>query len=525
MTFSNCSDGYDWQLEKLAVTRILLKNVNGDSGWCTGSLINNTSTVRTPYILTACHCLGGYDAAALNNLSQWIFYWQYEFPGCVKTTEPPLRSTTGAYLRANNTDSDFALLELQQDPKSLTGVFPYYLGWDRSGNAGTPGRGIHHPDGDTKRINKMYSVTTYPYSISWSGGTTTPSNSHWDAYISDGGTQGGSSGSPLINDNRKIIGQLHGGNGDCAPVNKYYGKFDISWTGNGSTSVLRRLSDWLNPAGGTAPQTLDGTLAQSVTLPVLSGPSTICTSNSTFTISNLPSGATIVWSYDSSKLNFSSSGGTATLSAKSGSAGSSFISASINGYLVRKEVIVNFPTDVIIQNIPVTVNTNYYLYPQFNFPYITGFNFVWATSYSNVSLTSMNNYAIVYFTQPGGYTLYAQIKTNCGTSTVNNGIYNFVVTRSSPGNPVVFPNPASDILKIDIDAFISSQPQSGQFQQKPTAYDIRLYDSNGYMYEQTKAKSGIVEFRVSNLSDGIYYVHIIDGVSAKPETYPVIIKH
>ncbi|MDR2145632.1 MAG: hypothetical protein LBE91_04120 [Tannerella sp.] len=58
----NCSEGANWQNEKNAVALIL---VNGNR-WCTGSLVNNTSGDCRPLLLTASHCLDGYDAG-LNN--------------------------------------------------------------------------------------------------------------------------------------------------------------------------------------------------------------------------------------------------------------------------------------------------------------------------------------------------------------------------------------------------------------------------------------------------------------------------
>jgi len=51
----NCSEGQNWQKEKQAVARILVKLPNG-SGWCSGSLVNNTSYTFEPLFLTANHC-------------------------------------------------------------------------------------------------------------------------------------------------------------------------------------------------------------------------------------------------------------------------------------------------------------------------------------------------------------------------------------------------------------------------------------------------------------------------------------
>lgn len=70
----------------------------------------------------------------------------------------PIYSTSGAVVVANNANTDFALLQLTEDPKDRIGVTPYYLGWDRSGTPGTGGVGIHHPRGDIKKI-ATYTIT------------------------------------------------------------------------------------------------------------------------------------------------------------------------------------------------------------------------------------------------------------------------------------------------------------------------------------------------------------------------------
>ena len=150
----NCPEGQNWKREKDAVARILVKSEFG-SHWCSCALINNTLNNNTPYVLTANHCLEAsngtllFDAERRSNLPDWVFYWGYERPSC-KTGEPIERSTTGAEVIANG-DADFALLRLKQDPRNLIGFNPYYLGWDRSGNSGTGGVGIHHPKGDVKK--------------------------------------------------------------------------------------------------------------------------------------------------------------------------------------------------------------------------------------------------------------------------------------------------------------------------------------------------------------------------------------
>ncbi|MDR1200924.1 MAG: serine protease, partial [Tannerellaceae bacterium] len=255
----NCSEGNNWQTEKHAVTRIGIPGPNSFS-WCSGALVNNTANNGTPYVLTAHHCLEGLDAISNSSASQWIFYWEYEHPGCANSaTEPAIRSTTGATVVANNSISDFALLRLTQNPRNVSGVIPYYLGWDRSGNAGTSGVGIHHPMGDVKKISATNQIQNYSSQITWSDGTSSLANTHWKAIFYNGLIEGASSGSPLINNDHRLIGELSGGQSAVCNTNyyKYYGKFSVSWTGNGATDNRRKLQPWLDPAG-TNPTTLNG---------------------------------------------------------------------------------------------------------------------------------------------------------------------------------------------------------------------------------------------------------------------------
>jgi hypothetical protein len=253
----NCSEGSNWQTEKHAVVKI---NIVGPTGstWCSGALVNNTGNDDTPYVLTANHSLNGYglDAVSNSNASQCVFYWEYEHPGCANSaTEPALRTTTGATVVANSPISDFALFRLTQNPRNVSGVTPYYLGWDRSGNAGTSGVGIHHPMGDVKKIATLNNATT-------------SSGNYWEHYWAQtangyGITEGISSGSPLINNNHHVIGQLYGGGGaGCADPGQdiaEYGKFSVSWTSNGATDNRRKLQPWLDPAGTYSGKTVKQT--------------------------------------------------------------------------------------------------------------------------------------------------------------------------------------------------------------------------------------------------------------------------
>jgi hypothetical protein len=58
------------------------------------------------------------------------------------------------------------------------------------------------------------------------------------------------------------------------------------------------------------------------------------------------------------------------------------------------------------------------------------------------------------------------------------------------------------------------------------AFDIRLYNERGVQLRQTTAKKGgKVQFNLSKLPNGNYYLHIYDGVNDKPEMKQIVIRH
>jgi hypothetical protein len=231
----NCPEGAAWTQQRNSVVML----VSGSNGFCTGALINNTLNDGKPYVLTANHCY--------SNPANWIFRFQWESTSCLNpSTSPTFQSLSGAVLRAQGTPSDFCLVEITGGlvngtvPAAYT---PYFSGWDNTETISPSAVCIHHPSGDIKKIaieNNALISTSF-------GGS--PSNSHWGVLSWDlGVTEPGSSGSPLFNQNRRIIGQLHGGASACGAsvLSDEYGKVSVSWNPAGSTTS-GQLKHWLDP--------------------------------------------------------------------------------------------------------------------------------------------------------------------------------------------------------------------------------------------------------------------------------------
>jgi hypothetical protein len=228
-----CPEGDAWRDQ---IRSIAMYTVSG-SIQCSGVLVNNTAADDKPYFLTADHCgiTNGNDATM-------VVYWNYQASTCGGTTGPLSQTQTGATLRADYISSDFTLVELDDMPDLAFDV--YYAGWNRGSAVPSSAVAIHHPSGDLKKIsieNNPLSITSYGYSSSPGDGTHLRV-ADWDV----GTTEPGSSGCPIFDQNKRVVGQLHGGYAACGnDLSDWFGRFYKSWTGGGNSSS--RLSNWLDP--------------------------------------------------------------------------------------------------------------------------------------------------------------------------------------------------------------------------------------------------------------------------------------
>ncbi|MEO1129591.1 MAG: proprotein convertase P-domain-containing protein [Planctomycetota bacterium] len=218
----------------------------GGSTFCTGFMVNNARNDLTPYFMTADHCgIGAGNAPSL------VTYWNFQNSTCRAPGSAASGGAgdgvlsqfiSGSTFRAGYSTSDMTLVELSADPDPAWEVA--YAGWDRSGVDATNAIAVHHPNTDEKRISFEDDPTTITSYLQASGGTTHVRVEDWDL----GTTEPGSSGSPLFDQNGRVIGQLHGGFAACGNDDAdWYGRFFLSWTGGGTSSS--RLSDWLDPDG------------------------------------------------------------------------------------------------------------------------------------------------------------------------------------------------------------------------------------------------------------------------------------
>jgi len=542
----NCPVGAAWQVEKRSVALIL----SGGSATCTGALVNNTSNDGTPYFLTANHC---YSAGATPS---WVFVFNHETTGCTGTTGPTNQTISGCTLKAKNAGSDFCLVQLSSAPPQNYNV--QYAGWDATDAATvTSATGIHHPSGDLKKIS--FENNAVPQGT-WSGAQTW-NVQQWD----DGITEGGSSGSPLFDQNHRIIGQLFGGGSACNGsvengLGDSYGRFGVSWDAGASASS--RLKEWLDP-GNTGIQILDGYPTGAVVAQldasaasITNVPSNICGSNVSPVFLLMNNGATTL---TSCTIQYTVNGGSVQTINWTGSIGQ-YTSTNINlpsitlingaNTIAVTVLSPNGATDENAMNNSVSITCNAVVGPSISVTIdITFDNYSeetsWEIQQNGTVITSSNGlypagetsisesvclaagcYDFIIYDDYGdgiccslifGNGSYS-VSDEAGASLASGGTFadsettNFclsgVGTESMFQNSItLYPNPAQNEIQL-VGALANSS--------------LYIFDVAGNVVISTKTLSANGKLDTSFLANGYYIVKLVS--SGKVESLPLIIK-
>ncbi|WP_172284196.1 T9SS type A sorting domain-containing protein [Chryseobacterium sp. LAM-KRS1] len=245
------------------------------SAMCSGNLINNTKQDGAPYFLTAAHCIGVSNTNNIYWKDEVITLFNYEAKTCTSngSDAPSNNSVKGCDVLTESPQSanDFALLKLTATPIELAKYKICYAGWDNNPNSYsvnyTNAYGIHHPNGDTKKISYidtvypvisnepilqsgLFGYYSVPYQLDLQG---TFLQNSWRSGI----VEKGSSGSPLFNSYDRLIGSLSTGPKpdyfNCSNPDIYSNKW-FTYYSRFSSNFLN-MSPWLNP-NGTNVQTI-----------------------------------------------------------------------------------------------------------------------------------------------------------------------------------------------------------------------------------------------------------------------------
>ncbi len=227
---ATCED--DWATARRGVAYYEFE-AQGFSAVCTGALMGDAKGTGIPWFLTAHHCVGNQATAATVQA-----FWNYETQSCNGPLVPgsQLKYSLGADYMTGTGEykSDFALLRFDDDPPSVA----EYLDWTTDSVATDEQiTVIHHPGGAYKRISH--------------GVLEGDDSSWWFVRYTESSTEGGSSGAPLFDQSKRIVGQLFGGYASCFDMNEIdeYGKLSRSYSDG--------LANYIGPDADDNPQPED----------------------------------------------------------------------------------------------------------------------------------------------------------------------------------------------------------------------------------------------------------------------------
>ncbi|MCW8166826.1 endoproteinase ArgC [Verminephrobacter aporrectodeae subsp. tuberculatae] len=232
--------------ESRAVARMTFVKDGGSSYLCTGTLLNDIRSSRTPYFLSADHCIPTQTVASTLTTD-----WFYRSTAC-DSKEPNADTqhvTGGATLLHSNILTDTAFMRLNASaPQGSVYAGSYFGAMSKNADVA----GIHHARGDMQKISTgsitQFSDCSFLDDNLYCPISTEQSSNSYEVRWKQGITEQGSSGSGLfysIGSTRYLVGQLSGGNSRClrwgarTTGRDNYGRFDL---------VFRSaLKNWLKP--------------------------------------------------------------------------------------------------------------------------------------------------------------------------------------------------------------------------------------------------------------------------------------
>jgi len=374
--------------------------------------------------------------------------------------------------------------------------------------------GIHHPWGDVMKISIEDDPATAvaPFFIP----PPNPPLNHWEVFFDDGITEPGSSGSPLFDQDHRVVGQLTGNNDAAAGCNEpdaIYGMLSVSW--NAGFDV------WLTNDPAVVTTDL-------ISIPFIPEPGdvVVCNTNRTINLNNAPPTAShdVSWSTTSNLTIVSSGQDFITVRYAGSGNGVGTITATVtNDNTVLCPVSRSFTRQVQagpFSSTQITVSgtagvckgTEYTYTANVPFGHKSGYSYSW-TYPSNWIFVSQSANTIrlrtPLYTTPDGGTVRVSANNGCGASGFSGVTVfpiecggGFLVAASPFADTDLFksyPNPNSDVLTIE------KNDQAIDI----GSYSVELYDYSGKRIRTTNTSDSRVHLHTRNLPEGNYVLRII----------------
>ncbi len=246
-----------------------------------------------------------------------------------------------------------------------------------------------------------------------------------------------------------------------------------------------------------------------------SGDGIVCTSGTTFTLNNRPSGTTVNWTH-SNNLEYVSGQGTDNyvVKATAWASDSGWVQASISGGFgninIRKDDFwVGNPGQ------PITDPSGYPTY-QMTLGQIktirvvsapgNPYEYVWNITGSITKLSGGGTQCTVEATTTGLGNYYVNSINECGTSVTGGGTVN--VSSNGGGGLLLSPNPADNILTVEIN---NNNTTDNLNKVNSKSSQLRVYDKMMNLKMKKTFRGSKTQINVRNFKQGVYILQIISG--------------
>jgi len=256
-----------------------------------------------------------------------------------------------------------------------------------------------------------------------------------------------------------------------------------------------------------------------ISTPILIGPSLVCTSNRTFTLNNVPTGATVSWSLSSNLTLVSSNNSSATVRAATiSSNGNGWLRATISSncgsFNVQNNFWVGTPGGVStspsgVPAIEAVIGQTFNVYAT-STPGSSPSSLSWWVNDNNALSLSGNGSGmatIEAFGPAGNYFLYVRGNNSCGQ-----GIFTQIPININGGGGGIHPmfamryspNPVTETLTVEIEP---REEQADQFYE----YSVSLYNKNGKLMYNQKSTDLCHKIDMRPLQKGLYRLFVEAG--------------
>lgn len=239
--------------------------------------------------------------------------------------------------------------------------------------------------------------------------------------------------------------------------------------------------------------------ALGIKAPTISGPSTVCTSNSTFTLQNRPPNSTVTWTHSSNLIQVGgNTGSTYTVKAQNSYvSGDGWVKVIVNGVEFSKTFWVGKPKFTVEGDEQLEIRMPGIAMIDYSNGGGNSTNVFWTRS---GAIATVNGGPVTAKfragSHPGMGAVYATVTNTCGSKE------NRLLVEVTGGWYSIYPNPSSDVLYIKIDR--NKLPNDLNTE----SIEVKLYDKMKALKKQCILKGELSSINLSDLQKGVYIIQL-----------------